>query len=107
MSFKVEVLSVCALQKLAALRAELRPRMMGSPLGDGPAFVARLECVYRSLWRRHCARAWAEQDSRADGESGADGSDEGGRGSADGGSVHGGRAMLSADGMAAAAHGDS
>ena len=37
--------------------------MMASPLGDAPTFVSGLERVYRSLWRRHCTRAWAEQDA--------------------------------------------
>lgn len=39
-------------QGLAALRAGLRARMLGSPLCDGRAFVGRLEDTYRDLWRR-------------------------------------------------------
>jgi hypothetical protein len=46
--------------------------MMASPLGDAPTFVSGLERVYRSLWRRHYARAWAEQDAAGgpDGDAG-------------------------------------
>ena len=46
--------------------------MMASPLGDAPTFVSGLERVYRSLWRRHRARAWAEQDAagKPDGDAG-------------------------------------
>lgn len=44
-------------EALAALRSGLRGRMAASPLCDAPPFVARLEGVYRQLWRR-CGRAW-------------------------------------------------
>ena len=50
------VAAAADLPALAALRAGLRPRMLASRLCDGPAFVARLEGVYRSLWRRWLAR---------------------------------------------------
>jgi hypothetical protein len=76
--------------------------MMASPLGDGPAFVGGLERVYRSLWRRHCARAWAEQDSA----SGSGGSAQHRAGMPEDGSMHdrdgtlpgGGRAEAVRDG---------
>jgi len=41
------VAAAADLPALAALRAGLRPRMLASRLCDGPAFVARLEGVYR------------------------------------------------------------
>lgn len=43
------------LPALAALRAELRPRMLASPLCAGGPFVEQLEGVYRTLWQRHVA----------------------------------------------------
>jgi predicted O-linked N-acetylglucosamine transferase (SPINDLY family) len=42
------------LDRLAALRAGLRARMLGSGLCDGAAFTRELEEVYRKLWRRWC-----------------------------------------------------
>lgn len=40
--------------RLAEYRSSLRERVRASRLCDAPAFVARLENVYRSLWRRWC-----------------------------------------------------
>lgn len=40
------------IQKLAETRAGLRSRMLGSPLCDGPSFVAQLEATYRDLWQQ-------------------------------------------------------
>jgi predicted O-linked N-acetylglucosamine transferase (SPINDLY family) len=39
----------------ARLRTDLRPKLLGSPLCDGPGFARGLEEVYRDLWRRWCA----------------------------------------------------
>jgi predicted O-linked N-acetylglucosamine transferase (SPINDLY family) len=44
------------LPALAALRAELRQRMLASPLMDAAQFTSGLEEAYRSMWRAHCAR---------------------------------------------------
>ncbi|KAF5828446.1 O-linked N-acetylglucosamine transferase [Dunaliella salina] len=41
------------LVRLGVLRSCLRPRMLSSPLCDAPAFMARLEGVYRQLWHRY------------------------------------------------------
>jgi predicted O-linked N-acetylglucosamine transferase (SPINDLY family) len=41
------------LPALAALRADLRGRLMAG-LGDGPRFTRALEDAYRALWRRWC-----------------------------------------------------
>jgi protein O-GlcNAc transferase len=43
------------LPRLAALRAELRPRMAASPLCDGPRFAENLTGLLRSVWREWCA----------------------------------------------------
>lgn len=40
---------------LAGLRREIRPRLLGSPLCDGPGYARRLEEAYRAMWRRWCA----------------------------------------------------
>ncbi|HLK41240.1 MAG TPA: tetratricopeptide repeat protein [Polyangiaceae bacterium] len=42
------------LDRLAVLRAGLRPRMESSPLMDAPRFARNLEAAYRSLWRSWC-----------------------------------------------------
>jgi predicted O-linked N-acetylglucosamine transferase (SPINDLY family) len=43
------------LPALATLRAGLRARLLGSPVGDIPRYVAAVEAAYRDLWRRRCA----------------------------------------------------
>ena len=43
-------------QCLSTLRQELRARLAQSPLCDAPAFAARVEAAYRSMWQRHCRR---------------------------------------------------
>ncbi len=43
------------LDGLAALRAGLRERLLGSPIGDLPRYVGAVEDAYRELWRRWCA----------------------------------------------------
>lgn len=42
------------LDRLSALRADLRRRILKSPLFDGPAFAAALEALYRRIWQRWC-----------------------------------------------------
>lgn len=42
------------LPTLTRLREGLRPRLLKSPLCDGPAFAEALETAYRRLWRRWC-----------------------------------------------------
>ncbi len=37
-------------ERRAAWRRELRPRLLDSPLCDGPGFVRGLEAAYRRLW---------------------------------------------------------
>jgi predicted O-linked N-acetylglucosamine transferase (SPINDLY family) len=43
------------LDRLATIRAELRPRMADSAITDGPRFVRNLEAAYRSMWTAWCA----------------------------------------------------
>jgi protein O-GlcNAc transferase len=44
------------LPRLAALRAELRPRMERSPLMDAHTFTRSIEAAYRQAWRIWCAK---------------------------------------------------
>ncbi|HEX8521461.1 MAG TPA: tetratricopeptide repeat protein [Tepidisphaeraceae bacterium] len=44
-------------QRLAALRATLRPRLQQSPLTDGPSFARALENALRSAWQTWCSTA--------------------------------------------------
>lgn len=43
------------LPRLTRLRAGLREHMAISPLCDGKAFAAKVEVVYREMWRKYCA----------------------------------------------------
>jgi predicted O-linked N-acetylglucosamine transferase (SPINDLY family) len=45
-----------SLDDLAALRRQLRERMLASPLGQGAAFCRTLADAYRDMWRRWCAK---------------------------------------------------
>lgn len=48
-----------ARDRLADLRRDLRPRLQGSALMDGPAFTRRLEHAYRRMWNDYIAAAGA------------------------------------------------
>lgn len=43
------------LQGLAALRATLRPRLLASPLCDGPRFAHNLQAAFEGMWSRYRA----------------------------------------------------
>jgi protein O-GlcNAc transferase len=53
-------------QGLAALRAELRERVLTSSLCDAPRMARHLERVYRALWRRWCASVSQEKRNPED-----------------------------------------
>lgn len=44
------------LPRLAALRQNLRPRMVASPLTDARRFTQNVEYAYRAMWRKWCGR---------------------------------------------------
>ena len=44
------------LPRLASLRSSLRPRMLESPLMDGPRFARNVEAAYRTMWRTWCEK---------------------------------------------------
>ena len=54
---RLAVQAAADVPSLAALRAGLRARVLGSPLCDGPAFTRGLEAQYRRLWRSCPARS--------------------------------------------------
>jgi protein O-GlcNAc transferase len=43
-----------ALTRLTALRAELRPRMLASPLLDGRQYAADVGVAFRTMWTDWC-----------------------------------------------------
>jgi protein O-GlcNAc transferase len=43
------------IDRLKSLRSSLRPKMMQSPLMDGPRFARNVEAAYRDMWRNWCA----------------------------------------------------
>jgi predicted O-linked N-acetylglucosamine transferase (SPINDLY family) len=48
---------------LADLRANLRQKILSSPLCDAPTFTRQLESAYRTAWRRFCSAAAAAADT--------------------------------------------
>ena len=62
---RLAVQAAADLPALAALRAGLRARVLGSPLCDGPAFTRGIEAQYRRLWRTCPARCAGSTGSAA------------------------------------------
>jgi predicted O-linked N-acetylglucosamine transferase (SPINDLY family) len=52
----IAVRAASDLRSLATLRKGLRQRMVRSPLGDLDRYRRTVESVYRTIWRRWCAR---------------------------------------------------
>jgi len=46
-------------EKIRKLRADMRARMLASPLCDAAGFVTKLEAAYRDMWRVFCSEAAA------------------------------------------------
>jgi predicted O-linked N-acetylglucosamine transferase (SPINDLY family) len=42
--------------RIGRLRAELRPRLLASPLCDAPSLTRQVEAAYRQFWRQWCQR---------------------------------------------------
>jgi predicted O-linked N-acetylglucosamine transferase (SPINDLY family) len=57
--------------KLAALRAGLRQRLLGSPLLDRPAFAAAVEAQWRFMWHEWC-RTYRQGEAPREGEAPAE-----------------------------------
>ncbi len=53
------------LDRLSALRHELRPRMATAPLCDAPSFARKMETAFRDMWCKWCAETAVEEPSSA------------------------------------------
>jgi predicted O-linked N-acetylglucosamine transferase (SPINDLY family) len=51
---RIAVMLATDLERLGALRASLRPRMLASPLVDVKQYTADVESLFRSMWRGWC-----------------------------------------------------